>query len=40
MGAKISKLQEALTGHFEDQHGFSGQMMLERIDELTTRSTS
>jgi transposase len=34
MRAKISKLQEALTGHFEDHHGFICQMMLERIDEL------
>jgi transposase len=37
MRAKISKLQEALTGHFEDHHGFICQLMLERIDELTTK---
>src|SRR5512133_2789972 len=37
MRAKISKLQEALTGHFEDHHGFICQLMLERIDQLTTK---
>jgi len=37
MRAKISKLEEALTGHFEDHHGFICQLMLERIDELTTK---
>jgi transposase len=37
MPAKISKLQEALTGHFEDHHGFICQLMLERIDQLTTK---
>ena len=37
MRAKISKLQEALTGHFEDHHAFICQMMLERIDELTIK---
>jgi transposase len=35
--AKISKLQEALTGHFEDHHGFICQLMLERIDQLTIK---
>jgi len=37
MRAKISKLQEALTGHFEDHHGFICQLMLERIDQLTIK---
>jgi transposase len=37
MRAKISVLTEALTGHFDDHHGFICQIMLERIDELTAR---
>ena len=38
MRAKLGQLQEALTGHFDDHHGFLCQMMLERIDELTSRN--
>jgi transposase len=37
MRAKLRQLEEALTGHFDDHHGFICQMMLERIDELTSR---
>ena len=37
MRAKLRQLEEALTGHFDDHHGFLCQMMLERIDELTSR---
>jgi transposase len=37
MRAKLGQLEEALTGHFDDHHGFLCQMMLERIDELTSR---
>jgi transposase len=35
MRAKVSALQEALRGHFDDHHAFICQMMLERIDGLT-----
>jgi transposase len=35
--AKIAVLQEALTGHFEDHHGFLLQAMLEHIDALTAQ---
>ena len=34
---KTSILQEALTGHFDDHHGFLCQMMLERIDGLSAQ---
>jgi transposase len=37
MRAKIPQLHEALTGHFDDHHGFICRMMLERIDHLTAR---
>jgi transposase len=37
MRAKLRQLEEALTGHFDDHHGFLCRMMLERIDELTGR---
>ncbi len=33
--AKLSLLEQALTGHFDDHHGFLCQMMLDRIDDLT-----
>ena len=32
MRKKISVLQEALTGHFRDHHGYLLRMMLDRID--------
>jgi transposase len=35
MRAKISALEEALRGHFDDHHAFICQMMLARIDGLT-----
>ncbi|MFG2007283.1 IS110 family transposase [Spirillospora sp. NPDC048911] len=34
---KISVLQEALTGHFRDHHGFLLRMMLDRIDAITVQ---
>ncbi|MEU4541500.1 hypothetical protein AB0G15_42390 [Streptosporangium sp. NPDC023825] len=37
MRSKILLLQEALTGHFTDEHGFLCQMMTYRVDDLTTR---
>jgi transposase len=37
MRAKLRQLEEALTGHFDDHHGFLCRMMLARIDELTSR---
>ncbi|MGO1057474.1 IS110 family transposase [Crossiella sp. CA198] len=37
MRPKITALTEALTGHFEDHHAMLARMMLDRIDELTTR---
>src|SRR4029453_9752481 len=37
MRAKTATLEEALTGHFDDHHGFLLQVMLEHIDALTTQ---
>jgi transposase len=37
MRAKLRQLEEALTGHFDDHHGFLCQMMLERIDDLSAK---
>ena len=37
MRKKISVLQEALTGHFRDHHGYLLTMMLGRVDALTTQ---
>ncbi len=37
MRGKISQLEEALHGHFDDHHALICQMMLERIDDLTAR---
>jgi len=37
MRKKISVLQEALTGHFRDHHGYLLRMMLDRVDALTTQ---
>ena len=37
MRAKTAVLQEALTGHFEDHHGFLLQAMLDHIDALTAQ---
>lgn len=37
MRPRNDTLTEALTGHFEDHHGFLARMMLDRIDELTAR---
>jgi transposase len=37
MRAKISTLEEALRGHFDDHHAFICQMMLARIDGLTSQ---
>jgi transposase len=37
MRGKKSVLQEALTGHFRDHHGYLLKMMLERIDALTAQ---
>jgi transposase len=37
MRAKTAVLEEALTGHFEDHHGFLLQAMLDHIDALTTQ---
>jgi transposase len=37
MRSKIAVLEEALTGHFGDHHGFLCQLMLERIDAATTK---
>jgi transposase len=34
MRAKLSLLEEALTGHFRAHHGYLLQMMLDRIDAL------
>ncbi len=33
----LARLEEALTGHFDDHHGFLCQMMLERIDGLSAQ---
>jgi transposase len=37
MRSKIAVLEEALTGHFDDHHGFLCQLMLERIDAATAK---
>jgi transposase len=37
MRAKISVLQEALTGHFRDHHGYLLRMMCDRIDALSAQ---
>jgi transposase len=37
MRGKKSVLQEALTGHFRDHHGYLLRMMLDRIDALTAQ---
>jgi hypothetical protein len=37
MRGKKSVLQEALTGHFRDHHGYLLKMMLDRADALTTQ---
>jgi transposase len=37
MRSKIATLEEALTGHFDDHHGFLCQLMLERIDTATAK---
>jgi transposase len=37
MRGKKSVLQEALTGHFRDHHGYLLTMMLERVDALTAQ---
>jgi transposase len=37
MRGKISVLQEALTGHFRDHHGYLLKMMLARTDALTAQ---
>ena len=37
MRGKISVLQEALTGHFRDHHGYLLKMMLARTDALTSQ---
>jgi transposase len=37
MRKKISALQEALTGHFRDHHGYLLRMMLDRTDQLTAQ---
>ena len=37
MRAKLTVLEEALTGHFDDHHAFICQMMLDRIDDITRR---
>jgi transposase len=37
MRGKISVLQEALTGHFRDHHGYLLAMMLARVDALTAQ---
>jgi transposase len=38
MRAKLTILEEALTGHFSDHHAFICQMMLDQIDDLTRRA--
>jgi transposase len=37
MRSKIAVLEEALTGHFEDHHGFLAQAMLAHIDALSAQ---
>jgi transposase len=38
MRGKKSVLQEALTGHFRDHHGYLLRMMLDRVDALTAQA--
>jgi transposase len=38
MRGKKSVLQEALTGHFRDHHGYLLRMMLDRVDALTAQT--
>jgi transposase len=38
MRGKISVLQEALTGHFGEHHGYLLRMMVDRIDQLTAQT--
>jgi hypothetical protein len=38
MRSKIAVLEEALTGHLDDHHGFLCQLMLERIDAATAKN--
>ena len=40
MRAKLSRLGEALTGHFPDHHALSAAMMLDRVDAITPRIAS
>src|SRR6266511_2865698 len=35
MRSKLAVLEEALTGHFDDHHGFLCRLMLERVDAVT-----
>jgi transposase len=37
MRIKISALEQALTGHFDDHHAFVCQIMLDNIDRLSTQ---
>jgi transposase len=37
MRSKIAVLEEALTGHFEDHHGFLLNAMLDHVDSLTSQ---
>jgi transposase len=37
MRSKVAVLEEALTGHFEDHHGFLLQAMLDHVDALTAQ---
>jgi transposase len=37
MRSKVAVLEEALTGHFEDHHGFLLKEMLDHVDALTAR---
>ena len=37
MRSKVAVLEEALTGHFEDHHGFLAQEMLDHVDALTAQ---
>jgi transposase len=38
MRPRLRALEEALTGHFEDHHGWLCHMMLDRIEEMTVRT--
>jgi transposase len=40
MRAKLSQLEEALTGHFTAHHAFICRMMLDRVDDITQRVAS